>query len=607
MALDRYTNPQRVINKSFDAFIDGGNDIVNKVAKTGVEVADNIRKEKAYMQKQAELQSAQMQTMYSKVNEIGSTGNASLDENILAFWNEKADDYFKIKNAMDQGVISKQEGNRALAKINGLIPQFKEQAKYLAEQSAAYKQDLADGKVSSVGSIQNKNILSALGNGSNVGIIERGGKLYYYKPGEDGEEGSMINGGEMIAKAQVDENLYRTIPDVSGVLTSAFDKTYQPESLESKYVKTVDVKRGDPIPGNTEGAVFNNIPEGEIYTYQIIEDQGKIDGQAAMLSNGTLDPIINNDEIMVSTWQDTVPDEWLAENYPDNPELVDSRWNDFPPDMSSEEKSQIQQLQRDAAKKYLAEKAYEDNASMDNKLKFMQKRKDSKGDGGGSTKSRFTTTQQLVYDTRKGDYANIMSSVDEAYANGTPDPQTFANLLDSIDPDGGYFVNDDGLVQDHTKVINISDDPNVTKRLLNSKSGIDRQMQIIFDKEGVYKPTKKEEPEEEESEVTVNQTTTVPKGANVYKKDDGTENIFEGILTTQAEIDNFNEEYTEEDLKEHPLYDVDQAASALSHLKPADVSIGQWKQDPRVVAQSLRIIKRKLAKADIEDDPDYFK
>ncbi len=244
---------------------------------------------------------------------------------------------------------------------------------------------------------------------------------------------------------------------------------------------------------------------------------------------------------------------------------------------------------------------------MDNKLKFMQKRKDSKGDGGGSTKSRFTTTQQLVYDTRKEDYANIMSSVDEAYANGTPDPQTFANLLDSIDPDGGYFVNDDGLVQDHTKVINISDDPNVTKRLLNSKSGIDRQMQIIFDKEGVYKPTKKEEPEEEESEVTVNQTTTVPKGANVYKKDDGTENIFEGILTTQAEIDNFNEEYTEEDLKEHPLYDVDQAASALSHLKPADVSIGQWKQDPRVVAQSLRIIKRKLAKADIEDDPDYFK
>ena len=100
------------------------------------------------------------------------------------------------------------------------------------------------------------------------------------------------------------------------------------------------------------------IPEGEIYTYQIIEDKGKIDGQAAMLSNGTLDPIINNDEIMVSTWQDTVPDEWLAENYPDNPELVDSRGNDFPPDMSAEEKSQVQQLQRDAAKKYLAEKAY---------------------------------------------------------------------------------------------------------------------------------------------------------------------------------------------------------------------------------------------------------
>jgi len=98
-----------------------------------------------------------------------------------------------------------------------------------------------------------------------------------------------------------------------------------------------------------------------------------------------------------------------------------------------------------------------------------------------------------------------------------------------------------------------------------------------------------------------------PKGAKVYKKDDGSENIFEGILITQEEIDNFNDEYPEEDLKEHPLYSVDQAASALGHLKPADVTIGQWKQDPRVVAQSLRILKRKLAKAEIENDPDYFK
>ena len=122
--------------------------------------------------------------MFDKANEFGSTGDAKLDENILSFWNTKVDDYFSIKNAMQTGKISKQEGNLALSRINGLVGQFKAQSKYLAEQTGQYREDFNNGAVSSTSSQQSQNILGAMAKGGNVQITERGGTLYYYLPGD---------------------------------------------------------------------------------------------------------------------------------------------------------------------------------------------------------------------------------------------------------------------------------------------------------------------------------------------------------------------------------------------------------------------------------------
>jgi len=500
-----FTSPQRAIDESFKAFIEGGNDIVNKVALTNAEVQKNIRAEKAFAKEQEALRDNEMSTMYSKVNELGGSSSSSLDANLMSFWEDKADKYFTIKNDMDRGQrwdeetqklvpYSKQEGMKALAAINGLLPQFKEEAAFLAKEAAAYQEDLANNNVSSIGSIQNKTLLSGLAAGANVGIVEEGGKTYYFVPEHIDQNGNkvesaMINGREMMANAAKGKGLYERKANIDELLETAFNNTYQPSSLQSKYVKTIDAVNGQPIPGQP-GEVFKNIPKGQKYTYQIIEDEDKDKGQEDLMTNGSLDPILSNDNIMVRYWQDNVPDEWLkSKGYSDD--VIDSRWNDFPPDLSDQEKDDLIKQQNEAAKAYMAEQAYDKNADMDNKLKFMQKQ-NIVGDGSNSGDDNgFTLTpkSQLTYNTRYNDYKDITEQTESLYANGTPQPEDFVRALKMANPGKDYFVNKNNLIQSGTEIIEIPDEFKEANKLLNSLSGIDREMQILFSKKKDEKTT----------------------------------------------------------------------------------------------------------------------
>jgi hypothetical protein len=124
MALESFRTPQRVTDESVDRFLKSSYNITDAIARSGHQIVANVRKQKEDQQKRNAERDLQMQQMFDKANEFGSTGDAKLDENILAFWNQKVDDYFTIKNAMQTGKIGKQEGNLALARINGLVGQF---------------------------------------------------------------------------------------------------------------------------------------------------------------------------------------------------------------------------------------------------------------------------------------------------------------------------------------------------------------------------------------------------------------------------------------------------------------------------------------------------
>ena len=164
-----FTNPQRIINKQFDSFVSGGQNLTNNIATSVEQMRQQVAKQKEYTKRLEDADQQEGFQLRSKLNELGTTGNRVLDENIQAFWNEKVDDYFKIKNAMQDGTITKQEGNRGLSQIMALVPQFKRQVAVIGAQSASFKEDAANGNVSSIGSIENKSFLKRAGEGGNIG------------------------------------------------------------------------------------------------------------------------------------------------------------------------------------------------------------------------------------------------------------------------------------------------------------------------------------------------------------------------------------------------------------------------------------------------------
>jgi|TARA_R100001440_G_scaffold74283_1_gene99630 hypothetical protein len=368
-----FTNPQRIINKQFDSFVNSSKNITNNVATSVEQMRQQVAKQKEYTKKLEQADQQEGFQLRSKLNEVGTTGNKVLDENIQAFWNEKVDDYFKIKNAMQDGTITKQEGNRGLSQIMALVPQFKRQVQIIGAQSAAFKEDAANGNVSSIGSIENKSFLKRAGQGGNIGIVERGGQLYFFAPEEDGEPASMINGNELLTMENSGQNMYQTKPNLTEPGTAIFNKIIQPESLESDFVETIPVKKGDINP--VTGKPIQNLEDGKIYSYRTIKQDKKQGAIEAMQKSPAISSMIGNDNLMKRVWQDEIPDEEIeriAGEQGFDTSLYKDGWHEYTQNMSEDQISKINNEQNEIMKIYLANKFYNDNATMDNTLKYVK-------------------------------------------------------------------------------------------------------------------------------------------------------------------------------------------------------------------------------------------
>ena len=491
MALGKsFTNPQRIIDKSFNALTE--NTITQDTIKTMSGIEAGVIREKEFQAQQDQQVDTEQQGFYGKINKVPTTGNAALDNNIHAFWDDKADEYFKIKNAMDKGTISRQEGNRALTKIMKLADDFERQAKVLALESAKYKEDLKNGTVSSLGSPNTKNILNQLGLGGNVGIVERGGQLIYFTPeGVDAEgnkiPGSILNGSEAEAMTANGGQLYQNKVDISQNLATAFNKTYQPDQPNSQYVTTVTKTRNDWIDENDHSkGKFTQIPEGEEVTFQTITTDGKANGQKAMMESGVLDPLLNDPSVMQSYWQDTIPDQWLKDN--GYAGIENTAWGVKPKDMSDDEWTKVQEKQNQAAKQYMANSAYDANSTMDQKLKYISRKKivppppkDDKPTGPGLSQEN-----SLVYRTRYDDYKQYNSDVDNLYSQGNPSSQQFVDFMKKYTSKNIFVIPADEAgperIQLGKEIINMPETAEQAKEQINDLKGIDREMQILFSK-----------------------------------------------------------------------------------------------------------------------------
>ena len=385
-----FKDPQRIVNKEFDAYIKGGNALVNNIATTTAGMRKTIMDQKKLNIQMQDKLDTNMQSMYAKSNEFGSTGSAEVDESILNFWNHEVDNYFQIKNAMHDGKINRQDGNRALAKIQGLVPQFKSQVAYLATESVNFDKDIKANNVSSVGSIENKIILDKIQNG-NVQIVERGGTIYYYSPEEKDEDGNilsqaaMLNGKEINAMSVNNQGLYQTKPNVDSTLAAVYEKQINPSSLDSQYVEYKEgIVKGDI--NKATGMPYAGLESGYTYTFKTITEKNKPGAIEAIRSSPGISTLINNENMMRRVWQDEIPDGEIEENGELTPNsiasiagelgydtsLYEDAWHEFAEDMPKEEKDRINGEQNEIMKTYLARKSYNQSAIEDGTLKKVK-------------------------------------------------------------------------------------------------------------------------------------------------------------------------------------------------------------------------------------------
>jgi hypothetical protein len=455
-----FTNPQRIINKEFDTYINSGKNLTNNVAKTVSSMRTQVAKQKKYT---TELQQSQDQAdfaMRSKLNELSSTGNQILDENILSFWNEKVDGYFKIKNLMQEGHITRQEGNRELARISSLVPKFSKLVKSIGENSANFKTDLADGNVSSVGSIENKRILDLVGKGGNVGIVEKNGELYLFTPQDGENEPAMINGSQLLADEVNGTPMYQKKPNLSEAGTAIFNKEIQPDSLDGGFVEYVEVVKGGKNP--VTGEPITNLEEGKKYTYKTITEKRKPEAIAKLVNSPAVATMVANDNMMARVWQDEIPDEEIeriAIEMGFDPSLYKDAWHDYAEDMSEEQRAKLDQEQSAIMKQYLGTKFYNDNATMDNTLKFVKEEVYDPNEQNDKGNPYYMETVEDIYDFASNpiDNQNII-------LNTTIDNKTVNDVV--VNSDGTITLNQldysldkgtDGKVEDKTTFIGTYD------------------------------------------------------------------------------------------------------------------------------------------------------
>ena len=189
-----YTTPQRIIDRSAAETLAGG----QKVASSMSEVASLVKKQKEDQDKIVAENDEAQQTMFAQVNKFGSTGVADLDKNIVNYWNGKVEEYFDIKNKMDNGEIPRTEGNRQLAVIESMPDKFGKITSYLATQNASFGEDSKikrgmPGSISSTSSQESQRFLQYL---TRANITDDGnGNFRLFVDEFTDENGNVINEG----------------------------------------------------------------------------------------------------------------------------------------------------------------------------------------------------------------------------------------------------------------------------------------------------------------------------------------------------------------------------------------------------------------------------
>jgi len=247
------------------------------------------KKQKAIRNREATM----YETAYKSLGKIESVDYATFDDNMRSFFDGKVDDYVKIKNNIDSGLINPQEGARSLAYISNMIDEYKTLAPKVLAQ-AKYMMDNGAGGNNLLSKLNDPNLeilFSKLLEGSGEVTLaeDNKGKMYLKGSGKlDGEdwnydlnlsEFAKLDGkGDSLAITTVDlDDLGLT--DVAKAALEASTYEEQKENGTSIAYTNVDqVKRVLSGPMNnaiidiTKGEDFASVWADQIYKDKTVDE-----------------------------------------------------------------------------------------------------------------------------------------------------------------------------------------------------------------------------------------------------------------------------------------------------------------------------------------------
>lgn len=342
-----YENPKGV-NYDWNKFLEAQKFASEQVSSVSESARKNAYEKKSQGKLYDDMNSFKnkSENFQQNVTELSSktSGNANFDDNVRMTFQQESDALYKAAKELDMGNITHEQYRSIENDAFSRLKSFQAALPTMVEQGTEWNEAMSIepgnyGSVSSTTPTEAQIVMDEWAKQGNVQLNFDGNNPILFVPGKDEGTGSMINLNNVTADAAKGKDFVNIIDDYSKTLTGAYDNIFQPKNGSSKFIS--EYYEEDP-----------NDPTKEI-VYKTITKDGREKGIQAMIDMGQFDGLVANNRVMKMVWQDQMPDELTG----------DFTWGATDPDLSEEENAKILGEQNEKATRWLAEKAFDDNAT----------------------------------------------------------------------------------------------------------------------------------------------------------------------------------------------------------------------------------------------------
>lgn len=342
-----YENPKRV-DTDWNKFLDAQKFAAKQISSVSESARKNAYEKKSQGKLYDDMNSFKnkSENFQQNVTELSSktSGNANFDDNVRMTFQNESDALYRAAKELDMGNITHEQYRSIENDAFSRLKSFQAALPTMVEQGTEWNNAMSIepgnyGSVSSTTPTEAQIVMDEWAKQGNVQLNFDGNNPILFVPGQEEGTGSMINLNNVTADAAKGKDFVNIIDDYSKTLTGAYDNIFQPKNESSKFISTYYEE--DP-----------NDPTKEI-AYKTITKDGRDKGIQAMIDMGQFDALVANNRVMKMIWQDQMPDELTG----------DFTWGATDPDLSEEENAKILGEQNEKATRWLAEKAFDENAT----------------------------------------------------------------------------------------------------------------------------------------------------------------------------------------------------------------------------------------------------